>query len=184
MYFPTLQLVEEYLSDLFFHEAASLSPIMLRPKSRGFVTLRSTDPFDMPNIDPNFLVDPEDVEFFVRAIKFCIEILETDAMRSIGAKFFDKPLPGCRYLENGSDDYWRCYARHLVSSMCHPVGTCKMAPSDDPMGVVDNKLKVRGVRNLRVVDASIMPLITAGPTNAPTIMIGERAADFIREEYL
>ncbi|KAB7497352.1 hypothetical protein Anas_12166 [Armadillidium nasatum] len=105
-------------------------------------------------------------------------------MKSIGAKLHDKPFPGCRHQEMGSDDYWRCYARHLVSSIYHPVGTCKMAPDSDPMGVVDNKLRVKGVTNLRVADASIMPLVTSGNTNAPSIMIGERAADFIKEDHL
>ncbi|KAL7630755.1 UNVERIFIED_CONTAM: hypothetical protein RMT77_019032 [Armadillidium vulgare] len=178
------ELLEEYFSGLFFQESMGLSPILLRPKSRGSITLRSTDPFDQPNIDPNYFADPEDLEFFVRATRFCLEILETNAMKAIGAKFFDRPLPDCKYLPMGSDDYWRCYARYITSTTFHSAGTCKMAPDSDPMSVVDNKLRVRKVRGLRVADTSIMPLITSANTNAPAIMIGERAADFIKEDYL
>ncbi|RXG58464.1 Glucose dehydrogenase [FAD, quinone], partial [Armadillidium vulgare] len=83
-------LVEEYYSDLFYHDSVAMGPTLLRPKSRGSITLRSTDPFDQPNIDPNFLADPEDLEFFVRASRFCVEILETNAMKSVGAKLHDK----------------------------------------------------------------------------------------------
>ncbi|KAB7494454.1 Glucose dehydrogenase [FAD, quinone] [Armadillidium nasatum] len=127
--------MEEYYSDLFYNDSAAMVPTLLRPKSRGSITVRSTDPFDQPNIDPNILADPEDLEFFVRASRFCVEILETNAMKSVGAKLYAKPFPGCRHQEMGSDDYWRCYARHLVSSFYHSVGTCKMAPDSDPMGI-------------------------------------------------
>ncbi|KAL7642613.1 UNVERIFIED_CONTAM: hypothetical protein RMT77_007177 [Armadillidium vulgare] len=178
------ELMDDYFSELFFQEVGLMGPALLRPKSRGSITLRSTDPFDQPNIDLNLFSDPDDLEFFVRGCRFCLEILDTKAMRDVGAKFFDKPLPGCRHQPMGSDDYWRCFARHLTSTIYHPVGTCKMAPDNDPMGVVDNKLRVRGVTRLRVADASIMPLVTSGNTVAPTIMIGERAADFIKEDYL
>ncbi|KAL7642617.1 UNVERIFIED_CONTAM: hypothetical protein RMT77_007181 [Armadillidium vulgare] len=138
----------------------------------------------MPNIDPNFLAEEEDVEFFLRSIKFCLEVANTDAMKAIGTRLYEKPLPGCRHLPFKSDDYWRCYTRHIVSTIYHAAGSCKMAPETDPMGVVDPRLRVRGVKNLRVADASIMPLVTSGNTNAPSIMIGEKAADLIKEDNL
>lgn len=93
-------------------------------------------------------------------------------------------IPGCAGLHMFSDDFYRCIARHYSQTIYHPVGTCKMGPYDDPMAVVDPRLKVYGVYNLRVVDASIMPYIVTGNTNAPTIMIAERAADMIKEEHL
>ncbi|KAA0185257.1 hypothetical protein HAZT_HAZT002298 [Hyalella azteca] len=93
------------------------------------------------------------------------------------------PLPGCQTHPWGSDDYWRCFTRHMASTTYHPAGTCKMAPLTDPLGVVTSTLKVRGVTGLRVIDASIMPFVTSANTNAPTIMIGERGADFIKEDH-
>ncbi|KAL7631007.1 UNVERIFIED_CONTAM: hypothetical protein RMT77_018710 [Armadillidium vulgare] len=177
-------LYEDFFVDLFFEETLSMGPTLLRPKSRGSITLRSADPFDQANIDPNFLSDPEDARFFVEAIKFCLKIGETKAMKNIGAEFYTKSLMGCRHIPFGTDEYWECFARHMVATIYHAAGSCKMAPESDPMGVVDNKLRVRNVKGLRVADASIMPIVTSGNTNAPTIMIGERVADFIKDEYL
>ncbi|RXG51432.1 Oxygen-dependent choline dehydrogenase [Armadillidium vulgare] len=105
-------------------------------------------------------------------------------MKNIGAEFYTKSLMGCRHIPFGTDEYWECFARHMVATIYHAAGSCKMAPESDPMGVVDNKLRVRNVKGLRVADASIMPIVTSGNTNAPTIMIGERVADFIKDEYL
>lgn len=82
-----------------------------------------------------------------------------------------------------SDDFYRCIARHYSQTIYHPVGTCKMGPAADATAVVDPRLRVHGVRGLRVVDASIMPYIVTGNTNAPTIMIAEKAADMVKEEW-
>ncbi|RXG61590.1 Alcohol dehydrogenase [acceptor] [Armadillidium vulgare] len=160
------ELLDDYFSDLFFQESMGIASTMLRPNSRGSITLRSADPFDQPNIDPNYLADPEDLEFFVRATRFCLEILETNAMKAIGAKFFDRPLPGCRHLQTGSDDYWRCFARHMVSTSYHPVSDLAKWLQ------IVIRWAVRVVTGLRVADASIMPITTSGNTNAPAIMIG------------
>lgn len=92
-------------------------------------------------------------------------------------------IPGCHELEFLSDDYWACQAQHYTLTIYHPVGTAKMGPDDDPMAVVDPRLRVRGVRNLRVVDGSVMPLIVSGNTNAPIIMIAEKASDMIKEDW-
>ncbi|KAF2368327.1 Glucose-methanol-choline oxidoreductase C-terminal [Trinorchestia longiramus] len=92
-------------------------------------------------------------------------------------------LPGCEAYAFNSDSYWVCFARHMASTNYHPVGTCKMAPSHDALGVVDNRLRVRKVLGLRVVDASIMPVIVAGNTNAAAVMIGEKAADLIKQDW-
>ncbi|KAF2350100.1 Glucose-methanol-choline oxidoreductase C-terminal [Trinorchestia longiramus] len=154
------------------------------PKSRGSITLRSSDPADPPLIDPNFLSHPDDVELLVKGIKFALAIGNTTVMRNgLGATFYDRPVTGCKHLLYGSDDYWRCFTRGMVSTTYHPTSTCMMAPDSDPNGVVSSRLLVRGVTGLRVIDASIMPVITSANTNAPCIMIGERGADFIKEDY-
>ncbi|XP_018027293.1 glucose dehydrogenase [FAD, quinone] [Hyalella azteca] len=173
-----------YLKALRGIEGFNIGPMLTVPKSRGSVTLRSSDPFDPPLIDPNFLSHPDDVELFLKGIKFALAIGNTTAMRDgIGAMFVAEPLPGCQTHPWGSDDYWRCFTRHMASTTYHPAGTCKMAPLTDPLGVVTSTLKVRGVNGLRVIDASIMPYITSANTNAPAIMIGERGADFIKEDH-
>lgn len=94
------------------------------------------------------------------------------------------PIPGCRHLPFNSDSYWICASRHITTNLHHQVGTCKMGPDWDPEAVVDPQLRVRGVTGLRVVDASIMPVIPAGHTNAIVFMIGEKAADMIKATWL
>lgn len=105
-------------------------------------------------------------------------------LRSLNATLNPNEIPGCAHLKWLSDDFWRCMARHYTQTIYHPVGTCKMGPPTDKYAVVDTYLKVYGVKNLRVVDASIMPTIPTGNTNAPTIMLAEKAADMIKDEHL
>lgn len=145
--------------------------ILLRPKSRGRVTLRSARPGDPPAIDPAFLEHPDDVETMVAAFK-------------VVRKLNDQPaLAGLRHLEMftadvRTDDEIRAVLRSRVDTIYHPVGTCKMG--SDAMAVVDAELRVHGLEGLRVVDASIMPTLIGGNTNATAIMIGEKAVDMIR----
>ena len=91
--------------------------------------------------------------------------------------------PLCSSHKPWSDDYFKCVVQNNVMTIYHPIGTCKMGPSEDPMAVVDPKLRVYGISNLRVIDASIMPKIVGGNTNAATVMIGEKAADMIIQDY-
>jgi choline dehydrogenase len=102
----------------------------------------------------------------------------------VGAQLVDYPVPECATYEFASDDYWRCLAMFYTATIFHPVGTCKMGPSYDPDAVVDPHLRVYGIKNLRVIDSSIMPIITRGNTNAPTIMIGEKGSDLIKAHWL
>ena len=147
---------------------------LLRPKSRGEVTIGSTDPFAPPVIDPNFFGDPDDLETMVAGFKTTRRLMETPALRALQKKeMFTEGVH--------SDDAIRNLLRARVDTVYHPVGSAKMGVND-PMAVVDPKLKVYGVEGLRVVDASIMPTLIGGNTNAPTIMIGEKAADMIKAE--
>ena len=151
----------------------SINPAILDPKSRGTVRVRSTSPQDPILFDPKFLAAPEDVSAFVRGIKVA---------RKIGGQPAIKKLGGVEVSPLGepvmqTDEQMGEHARKYAKSIYHPVGTCRMG-SDD-RAVVDPTLRVRGVPRLRVCDASVMPKIPRGNTNAPTIMIAERCADFL-----
>ena len=109
---------------------------------------------------------------------------ESKAFKKFGSVFYDKKLRGCELLTQDSNRYWECWVRHLATSDHHPVGTCKMGPSTDPLAGVSPKFRVHGLRNLRVVDGSAMPEITNGNINTPILMMAERAADFVKSTWL
>lgn len=161
-----------WLAEHYGKHTGSVTPVLSRPKSRGFIKLRSSDPFDHPIIQPNYLDDPRDMESLVAGIKLAQKVMETEAFKKAGTKFFS-PLPYCSHLTYGSDPYWECYVRHMAFTIYHPVGTAAMGT------VLDARLRVKGVEGLRVADGSVMPNIVGGNTNAPIIMIGEKAADMI-----
>lgn len=150
----------------------SLGPVVLRPKSRGFVALRSDDPLAHPVIQPNYLSDPADLPVLVEALRLGRRVLHTMAFQRFRG---EEAHPGTR--KTSADDLV-AHVRTRGETLYHPVGTCKMGT--DPMAVVDPRLCVHGIDGLRVVDASIMPTLIGGNTNAPTIMIAEKAADLIR----
>ena len=148
-----------------------LGALCLRPESRGRITLQSDDPFDEPAIDPQYLSADEDLEILLDGLKLVREILEAEPFDDYRA---EEVSPGA---EVQSDEQLIEHIRETAHSLYHPVGTCKMG--DDEQAVVDDRLAVHGVDGLRVVDASIMPTITSGNTDAPTTMIAEKAADYI-----
>ncbi len=152
----------------------TLHVCQLRPESRGSITLKSSDPFEHPAIDPNYLSERRDVEALVAGTKIAREIFAQQAFDSRRGAELE---PGATNRTDAEIEAWR---RNRSETIYHPVGTCKMGPLSDMNAVVDGQLRVRGVTGLRVVDASIMPTLIGGNTNAPTIMIAERAADFIR----
>lgn len=143
----------------------SIDPVLLRPKSRGYLKLRSRNPYEHPIIDPRYLSNPADVATIVEGMKLAINIGESREFRKyFNSKLFQLPLPGCERFRFLSDAYLECVARTLTWTIYHPVGTCKMGyGSYDKSAVVDPKLRVLGgIRGLRVVDASIMPQIVSG----------------------
>lgn len=111
-----------------------------------------------------------------------IQVASSPAFQKYNSTLLPVPFPGCTDLPFNSDDYWACVAREISTTLGHFVGTCKMAPRNAG-GVVNEQLKVYGINKLRVIDASIMPLLISGHTNAPTYMIGEKASDMIKEEW-
>ena len=152
----------------------ALHACVLRPKSRGRVRLGSASPTDAPLIDPDFLSDPEDLPLMVKGVRAARAVLAAPAFDPYrGEEIF----PGSAVQ---SDDDIVRFIRRKAESIYHPVGTCKMGHDD--MAVVDDMLRVRGIAGLRVADASIMPTLVGGNTNAPAVMIGEKAADLILAE--
>ena len=147
---------------------------ILRPKSRGNITLRDANPRSPALIDPRFLEHPDDMEGMVRGVKAMRKIMSQDALTDWRG---DEIFPG---NDVESDEDIRNFLRQKCDNIYHPVGTCKMG-SDD-MAVVDSQLRVHGLEGLRVIDASIMPTLIGGNTNAPTVMIAEKGADSILGE--
>lgn len=152
----------------------TFAPILAQPESVGTVTLRSNDPMLLPIVDPHYLENERDVDVMVRGIEIARDLVNTSAF----AQFRGRELaPGKDVVDR---ERLVNYVRHSASTVWHPVGTCKMGQDD--LAVVNSRLEVHGIEGLRVADASIMPKITTGNTNAATIMIGEKAADLIRNQ--
>ena len=154
--------------------AFTASVCNLRPESRGHVRIKSTDPFEQPAIQPNYLSEAADQQVAADALRLTRRIVAANAMKKFEPKEF---LPGPEYADDA--DLAR-EAGNIATTIFHPVGTCKMG--SDPMAVVDQRLRVHGLSGLRVVDASVMPTITSGNTNAPVVMIAEKASDMILED--
>ncbi|XP_072759631.1 glucose dehydrogenase [FAD, quinone]-like isoform X1 [Anoplolepis gracilipes] len=173
---------KEVYSDYESLDSFTIGPILLRPKSRGRVSLKSTDPSDSPVIDMNYYDHEDDVNTMVQGIKMAIKVASTKAFQRFNTTLLSVPFPGCKHIAFNSDPYWACVARHVSTTVAHFAGTCKMSTRKNS-GVVDHRLRVHGISGLRVVDASIMPTIIAGHTMAPVYMIAEKASDMIKEDW-
>ncbi len=179
---PDLQLVfvvamvDDHARKVHLSHGISCHVDVLRPHSRGTVGIRSVDPRTAPVIDPQFLSDERDLQLLIKGGMVQQRIMESGAFSSVRGKML---YP----VKAGDTQAMTQDIRNRADTQYHPVGTCKMGPDSDPMAVVDAQLRVKGIAGLRVADASIMPTLTGGNTNAPTIMIGEKCADFIRSGY-
>jgi choline dehydrogenase-like flavoprotein len=171
LHFVVGKLVDHGRKTVFGH-GYSCHVCLLRPQSRGSVQLASRDPAAAPLIDPNFLGDADDLQRLVRGFKIMRRILS----QSVLAGFGGRELPASAGAK--SDEQIEAFIRSRADTIYHPAGSCRMG--NGALDVVDAKLQVHGVAGLRVVDASIMPRLVSGNTNAPTIMIAEKAADMIK----
>jgi len=156
-----------------FGHGYSCHVCLLRPASRGSVQLAGSDAMAAPLIDPNFLGEPDDLQRMVRGFKIMRHILGQSALAGHGGR----ELPASANAR--TDEEIERFIRDRADTIYHPVGSCRMG--NGPLDVLDAQLRVRGVAGLRVVDASIMPRIVGGNTNAPTVMIAEKAADMIKQ---
>eukprot|EP00095_Tigriopus_kingsejongensis_P012429 snap_masked-scaffold924_size80766-processed-gene-0.4 protein:Tk12429 transcript:snap_masked-scaffold924_size80766-processed-gene-0.4-mRNA-1 annotation:"glucose dehydrogenase" len=184
-YRNTINLSDKQFSqfrDITFQDGYTLLPYLLHPRSRGQILLRDRNPKSSPIIIPNYYQDPHDVQTLIRGIKLALRLGSSKPFRKFGAKFHAVPNPFCTKFTYMSDPYWECAMKHMTYNVYHDGGTCRMGPKGHPKAVVDPKLRVQGIQALRVADASIMPELTSGHTNAPCIMIGEKAAHMILHE--
>jgi choline dehydrogenase len=153
----------------------TFSVCQLRPSSRGRVSLTSADPLDAPAMQPNYLTAPEDRRCAIAAVRFARKLAATRALRPYIA---EEVRPG-KAMDDADDSSVLEFCREYGATIFHPSGTCRMGPDDDDTAVVDARLRVRGVDALRVVDCSIMPTLVSGNTNAPVVMVAEKASDMI-----
>ncbi|KAL1461022.1 hypothetical protein WDU94_012955 [Cyamophila willieti] len=158
-------------------------PMLLLPKSRGKVLLGSRNPLKEPLLYGNYFEDESDLWTLVEGIKLAVDLSRTPPFQRIGSQLNPVPLPGCQQYEFESDQYWACTARQITATVHHMSGTCRMGINEDGTTVVDNELRVHGIKGLRVADASVMPILIAAHPMAPIYMIGEKAADMIKSTW-
>jgi choline dehydrogenase len=177
-HFTPLHIGDDYVPDLYntktypTYDGYTIAPTLLKPKSRGYVGLNSNNPIDDPLIQPNFLAAEDDLKVLILGVKKALEVSKASAFKSFRKTII---IP-----KKESDAAIIEHIKKGLETVYHPVGTCKMGYDD--LAVVGDNLKVHGIDGLRVVDASIMPTIVSGNTNAATIMIGEKAADMIMSQ--
>lgn len=161
-----------------------ISVMLFHPKSVGRVEVPNANPFSNPKIHGNYFHDSEDIEAILGGIKYVLKLTKMQPFKEMGTRLHPIPTPYCAHLHFGSDDYWRCAIKTMAFSIQHQVGTSKMGPVGDPTAVVSPELKVHGINKLRVVDASIIPEAPTAHTNAISVMIGEKASDLIKSDWL
>lgn len=177
---PTIQcyhmpvITKDGLSPSGTQAGMTFETVVLRPKSRGSIKLRDADPESMPLIDPNYFADPSDMATVIKAIRLLRKVMQMPSLKNL---MEPELVPG---LARQTDAELAEWVKTVATTMWHPTGTCRMG--SDERAVVDAQLRVNGVKGLRVIDASIMPNITSGNTNAPTMALADRGADFLLAE--
>ncbi|XP_050528353.1 glucose dehydrogenase [FAD, quinone]-like [Daktulosphaira vitifoliae] len=176
---PSGKYVELILSSLSeTSDTFTIMPVLLQPDARGQVTLENKNPWHKPILNYDFYENKTDLNDSVYALKFSVKLVEeTNAFKILGAKMVQIPIPECDTFRFKSDSYWECLAKYTTSSFHNQCGTCKMGD------VVNNNLQVIGINGLRVVDSSIIPVIPKAHLYAPTLMIAEKAADLIKNNW-
>ncbi len=154
----------------------TITTVVTKPKSRGWVRLQSANPEDMPLVSPNLLKDPDDMQVMIEGQKFFLRAIH---MNPLAGRFSKIAIPD---PQDTSDKAMAAHCRRFVKTNYHPCGTCRMGPAHDPMAVLDSRMRVRGIERLRVCDLSAMPDINAGNTNAAAMMLGSRCAELILQQ--
>jgi choline dehydrogenase len=172
---PIIYLDRDTLSLVPDTYGLTITTVVVKPKSRGTVRLKSADPADMPLVSPNLLQHPDDARAMIDGQRYFLRVFQTSPLKE-RIRGISVPDPS-----DTSDEAIMKHCRRFVKTNYHPSGTCRMGAADDPMAVLDSRLRVRGVENLRVCDLSAMPNINAGNTNAPAMMMGSRCAAFIAD---
>lgn len=153
--------------------------MLLQPDARGRVTLKNKNPWTPPLMTYGYYDNKTDLDDHVFALKYAVKMVEeTQAFKDFDAKLNPIPYSQCDHLLFRSDDYWACFSKHLTNTFHHQCSTCRMGD------VVNSKLQVNGIQGLRVVDSSIFPYIPSAHLYSPTVMVGEKAADMIRSDWL
>ncbi|XP_050499112.1 glucose dehydrogenase [FAD, quinone]-like [Diabrotica virgifera virgifera] len=179
------ELIKEKIKACRDKPCLSHMAVLLNPVSRGELLLNTTNVYDHPLLYSGYFTDEadEDMQVMVDSIRFSDKLFfETEALKVHNPELVRPIAPACDVFEYRSDDYWKCVLRHFSITIYHPTSTCAMGP-DEKTAVVDPRLRVHGIKNLRVVDASIMPRVVSGNTHAPTMMIGFKAAIMIKEDW-
>ncbi len=174
MYFVPTVYLDRDVKDVRATYGCTITPCLLRPQARGSVRLRSADPRDKPVVDSNFFGHPDDLRLTISAMRFARRVL---AERPLAELVDHEMLPG---RDAGSDEALASYAKRMVKTNYHPVGTARMGPDGDPMAVLDTRMRVRGVDGLRVIDCASIPFIVSGNTNAIALALGDKAVSLMR----
>lgn len=159
-------------------------PMLVHPKSYGYIKLKSKNPYQWPKFYGNYFSNKDDIRTFIASLREVQRIASMPAMQRYDAKLVTTKIPGCEQFVFNTDEYWECALRHITPTLHHQVATCKMGPKYDPEAIVDSKLRVYGIKNLRVADTSIIPIPLTAHTNIPAMMVGFKAADLIKEDWL
>ncbi|XP_068083220.1 glucose dehydrogenase [FAD, quinone]-like [Anabrus simplex] len=177
-------LKEQFLKANEMSHIILMVPAIMLPKSKGKLLLKNLDPLDKPLIYSGYFNDPRDIETLIDAIEFVVKLTETKALQKHNSTLFHLKIPACEHLDVNTRDYWQCMVPQISSTTYHATGSCKMGVDPLAGAVVDPTLKVHGVGGLRVADASVIPTPLSTPTNGACMMIGTRAAEFIKKEWL